>query len=82
MNALAPPKKAPGALASNTGRKLITSIGYYTFDLLQAGTVWAIWQREAERLFVEYWRTGNHRHLRAFFTHVVAMRAYEGGATQ
>ena len=34
------------------------------------------WQREAARLFREYWRTGNQRHLRAFLTHVSAMRSY------
>jgi hypothetical protein len=40
------------------------------------------WQREAARLFREFWRTGNQKHLRAFFTHVVAMRVYEARATQ
>jgi hypothetical protein len=43
---------------------------------------WLRWQREAARLFHEYWRTGNQRHLRAFFRHVVAMRAHAGGHTQ
>jgi hypothetical protein len=33
-------------------------------------------------LFREFWRTGKQKHLRAFFTHVVAMRAYEARATQ
>jgi hypothetical protein len=40
------------------------------------------WQRQAARLFREFWRTGNQKHLRAFFTHVVAMRAYKSSATQ
>ena len=40
------------------------------------------WQREAARLFREFWGIGNQKHLRAFFTHVVAMRAYEARATQ
>jgi hypothetical protein len=33
-----------------------------------------VWQREAGRLFNEYWRTGNKRHLIAFNIHVCAMR--------
>jgi len=41
-----------------------------------------VWGVEARRLLREYWRTGNQKHLRAFFTHVVAMRAYEARATQ
>jgi len=40
------------------------------------------WEREAARLFREFWRTGNQKHLRAFFTLVVAMRAYTERATQ
>jgi len=40
------------------------------------------WQREAARLFRGFWRTGNQKHLRAFFTHVVAMHAYTERATQ
>jgi hypothetical protein len=49
---------------------------YRWFPRLQAA-----WEREAARLFGEVWRTGNQKHLRAFFTHVVAMRAYEARAT-
>jgi hypothetical protein len=33
-----------------------------------------IWQREAGRLFNEYWRTGNEKHLRAFVRHVVGIQ--------
>lgn len=40
------------------------------------------WQREATRLFREFWRTGNQKHLRAFITHVVAMRVYAKRATR
>jgi hypothetical protein len=40
------------------------------------------WQREAARLFNEYWRTGDKRHLAAFVTHVIAMRTHEPRATQ
>jgi hypothetical protein len=35
------------------------------------------WQREAARLFREFWRTGNEKHLAAFRMHVVAMRVHE-----
>jgi len=41
----------------------------------------ASWQREAARLFGEYWRTNDQKHLCAFVRHVVAMRAHAGGHT-
>jgi hypothetical protein len=41
-----------------------------------------IWQRESARLLREYWRSGDERHLRAFCTHVSAMRAHEARAKQ
>lgn len=34
------------------------------------------WQREAARLFREYWRTADDKHLAAFVRHVVAMRTH------
>lgn len=37
-----------------------------------------VWQREAARLFGEYWRTGNLKHLGAFIRHVRGMRGYLG----
>jgi hypothetical protein len=40
------------------------------------------WQLEAARLFSEYWRTADERHLRAFNTHVAAMRSYLGRVAQ
>jgi hypothetical protein len=51
-------------------------------QLERSSLVWNGWQREAARLFTEFWRTDNERHLRAFFTHVVAMRVHAGRATQ
>jgi hypothetical protein len=73
----APPgRKAPGA-GELTGRELIALIEYHALDLLQARTVWAVWQREAERLFAGYWRTGDLKHLCAFVRHVHAMRAHQ-----
>jgi len=43
---------------------------------------WLHWQRQAAKFIVEFWRTGDERHLRAFFTHVVAMRSHAGGHMQ
>lgn len=71
-----PQRKAPGA-GEQTGRQLIASREYHAVDLLQARAVWAIWQSEAARLFGEFWRSGNQKHLSACFTHVAAMRAYK-----
>ena len=76
---MSPPRKAPGA-GELTGRQLIASIEYQALDLLQARTVWAVWRREAERLFAGYWRTGDLKYLCAFVRHVQAMRAHEGRA--
>jgi hypothetical protein len=74
-----PPKKAPGALASFTGRKLIDVPGaYHRPGLGQSGIIWKRWEREAARLFREFWSTGNQKHLRAFVRHIVAMRVYGG----
>lgn len=32
------------------------------------------WQREASRLFTEYWHTGGKKHLIAFAVHIAGMR--------
>jgi hypothetical protein len=40
------------------------------------------WQCEATRLFREYWRTADQKHLRAFCSHVIAMRAHEARPAQ
>jgi len=44
--------------------------------------VWIVWKHEAARLFAEYWRTNDLKHLLAFVRHVQAMRAYEGSPEQ
>jgi len=76
-----PPKKAPGA-SEQTGRELIAARAYHAVAVLQARSIWAVWQREAARLFNEYWRTADKRHLAAFVRHVVAMRAHQASAAQ
>ena len=45
----------------------------------RATGIWKRWEREARRLFIEFWRTADERHLRAFAAHVKAMRSYCGG---
>jgi hypothetical protein len=72
MNAPAPPKKAPGELASKTGRKLIASREYHAFDLVQASSVWAA---EGIRLLSAFARTHSVRHLTAAQRHITAMCA-------
>jgi hypothetical protein len=42
---------------------------------LQLRPAYHDWVLEATRLLAEFWRTGNRKHLDAFATHVVAMRA-------
>ena len=39
----------------------------------------AAWRREAARLFREFWRSGNQKHLCAFVKHVQGMRAHCAG---
>jgi hypothetical protein len=69
MNAHAPPEKKP--LLGGEGLSKLTEKKYALRPILQG------WQREAARLFREYWRTGNPKHLCAFVRHVVAMRIRE-----
>ena len=42
----------------------------------------AVWEREAARLFREFWRTGNQKHLRAFSAHVGALRSHQAKKTR
>jgi hypothetical protein len=88
MNAHAPPKEK-GAPAKSALRTAELMEAYRWLPLLQParleeinGVRAAVWEREGARLFREFWRTGDQKHLRAFFTHVVAMRGYEGSDTQ
>jgi hypothetical protein len=72
----ASPKEKP--LLGGAGLCRLTARGrYHALHLLQASTVWGVWKREAVRLFREFWRTANRKHLEAFFTHVAAMRGYK-----
>jgi hypothetical protein len=57
-------------------RRLTTRARYHARDLVQASTIWGVWRREAERLFADYWRTGDLKHLCAFVRHIHAMRAH------
>ena len=72
-----PPKEKP-LLGGEGLRRLTTRGRYHPLGLLQARTVWSVWQREAKRLFTSYWRSGNPKHLSAFVRHVHAMRVHQG----
>ncbi len=54
--------------------------GKQASDIVSA--VWIVWKHEAARLFAEYWRTNDLKHLLAFARHVHAMRTYEGRPEQ
>jgi hypothetical protein len=40
---------------------------------------WVRWEKEAVRLFAEFWRSGDRRHLEAFSKHVWEMRVHVKG---
>ena len=63
-----------------TGRRgeLITVLRAYHVPALAQSGIWNRWCREATRLFAEYWRTANAKHLSAFARHVHGMRSYGG----
>lgn len=77
MNAPAPPKEAGGTVNAAHSKLTLTPI----LPLLRA-TIKRGWQREAARLFNEFWRNGNQKHLVAFVTHVAAIRVYAKRATR
>ena len=74
-----PPGNANAALAKRRREKPTGLPGaYHGPGLVQSGIIWKRWEREAQRLFIEFWRTADDRHLRAFAAHVRAMRSYGG----
>jgi hypothetical protein len=76
-----PPRNANAALAKRRREKLIDVPGcYQARGLAQAAIIWNRWQREASRLFAEYWKTGDPRHLAAFCRHAHGMRVHVRGA--
>ena len=77
MNALGPPKKAGGSVNAAHIKATSTAI-----LLPSVATINHVWEREAARLFKEYARTGNPKHLRAFRVHFTAMRAHARRGTQ
>ena len=77
-----PPKK--GRRLGTARKTTEPSAAYRLLPVLQAAhlekfsvTHVVAWEREAARLFREFWRTGNPKHLRAFVRHVHAMRTHE-----
>jgi hypothetical protein len=82
-----PPKEKRGLGTAPKTAELLTAYGLSS--RLQAADLQKIdcacaaaWKKEAARLFREFWRTGNRKHLRAFTRHVVAMRTHEARATR
>jgi hypothetical protein len=71
-----PPLKRSAPGRGITGAAKLRLLQVYPRPVL-AQPCFASWQREAARLFREFWRTGNEKHLSAFYVHVVAMRSYE-----
>ena len=63
-------------LLGGEGLHKLTQASYGPQPVLQ------VWQREAARLFEQFWRTGHQRHLAAFVTHVSAMTSHQSGAMQ
>ena len=80
MNGLAPPKRSAPGREITGAAKLRLLEAYPMVD--QSQLYFARWQCEAARLFREFWRIGNQKHLRAFYTHVVGMRIYETRGTR
>jgi hypothetical protein len=74
------PPKREGACSNAPTPKLTTGLpgAYHRPALVQSGIIWKRWEREARRLFIEFWRSGDAKHLFAFAAHVTAMRGYTG----
>ena len=64
-----PPQKRAPAWQRGSRKRIQAS---YPAQLTLQG-----WQSEAARLFREFWRTGNQKHLCAFVRHVHAMRVHQ-----
>jgi hypothetical protein len=75
---MTPSKEKPLLGGEGLHKRIQTEYGVQ--PALQAA--WLHWQREAARLFAEFWHSGDQRHLVAFVRHVSAMRAYAGGHTE
>jgi hypothetical protein len=73
------PPDEKGALLHAPIPKLLSAQQYHLHGSAQACL--RSWEREAARLFSEYWRIANQKHLAAFCTHVVGMRAHGGRST-
>jgi hypothetical protein len=72
-----PPKNGNGAVPTPIP-KLNSNNSQISTAVRAPLQVWSRWEREAARLFREFWRTGNHKHLGAFVRHIAAMRVYGG----
>jgi len=73
----APTEKAPVGQITGAAELRLLDVRPH-FGRIQ---VWQGWQREAARLFNEFWRTADERHLRAFSAHVYGMRLRQGSGS-
>ena len=79
-----PEKGGPCCTHGPNPPKLLNNSQQSNFDIVRAQpfcaptVIWQGYEREAARLFREFWRTADERHLRAFTAHVVGMRRLAG----
>lgn len=81
-----PPKEKRGCYSALKTAELLAA--YRLLPVSQAAPLEKInqahaanWEKEAARLFQEFWRSGDQKHLCAFSIHVVAMQAYKTRVT-
>ena len=72
-----PPGKRNGAVQTPIPNHLNSPRAYHGSGFVERG-IWSSWVREGQRLFTEYWRTANAKHLSAFATHAHGMRMHDG----
>src|SRR4051812_32710639 len=77
MKDISPKEKSGGA--TNATRSLLHSTEIVTSDGYSVNHLLAQWEKESQRLWAEYERTGNSAHLRALNIHRAAIR---GRATE
>ena len=75
-----PPKRGGALLQAPAPKRLLLSqanSGHTFAQPCGRGIIWKRWEREARRLFAQYWKTGNAKHLGAFAWHIHGMRMRE-----
>jgi len=76
MNAHDPPKRESRPARAAVLQNLLLTDNRENFHIAQLRQdSLRVWQREAGRLFHEFWRTGRREHINAFAVHVIGMRS-------